>query len=335
MQPALALPVETSDGLLPTDVRKRVRDAFAIPNLLRERAPFAALDGVVWHVWLTIAGFWRDNAECWPSQERIGRLAGCSVKTVQRAVTTLRLLGLLRVREERRDGHRKLFYAPGATAAAELVAFVEGAPAPRAKTLSPAKATGHHDRWPPVTMTDEPVTTETNNPSSSRTSYPPPPPPSSPRVKEEQGIDRSVTDEERGLADEVLRARVERAYPGRAVRMLPSAVEVALVVGIVRSLSGDVDAKREALADALAGAWLTSKLGAPRVAFVFGHVEYFEAHRANGRRRRLAEALRARATSGASSGAVRGSSAPPAESIATPAEIAALVARMNLGGGAS
>src|SRR5690349_21553289 len=80
--------------------RRAPQDRASAGNELGDVSPF---DQRVYHA---IAAYAPDEAECWPSQERIADDLGCCRETVNRSVHRLAKAGWVAIHKERRKGAR-------------------------------------------------------------------------------------------------------------------------------------------------------------------------------------------------------------------------------------
>lgn len=291
-------PDERDGDVFPLRERLRLRDDFGLALLeLRARdVEFQRLRKGPWALFIGIAVHWQGNAEAWPSQETLARFSGWSTRAVRDQADSLERGGFVRVRRERRaDGSERIFYAPGLVTLAALADFVERFPRERAKPLRiqappPADPTPTH---PPATAADappegasmEPRDQDQIEPSSCQAT--PSSSPSAPVVAEEQQVE--VTREDQEIARKALAERMKRKHPTRRAARWFDAGELAMVAACSAALEGDAAEKLVAHRDAIAGAFITSKDGAPTVRFIWEKLDHFFDHVDRGRRRRLAD----------------------------------------------
>jgi hypothetical protein len=292
------------DNVFPLRERLRFRDNLGLGlRDVRQRPVFATLARGPWLVFVTIACFWQSNAEAWPSQETIARFSGYSSRAVRDFVAVLEQRGVVRLRRERRpDGSDRIYYAPGLVTLVELAAFVERFPRERAKALRPQAPPAAAPPEAPPTIAHPPETAaaappeeasmehrdqDQKEPSSCEAA-----PAKAPLVREEEKSE--VTDEDREVARAALVERMARKHPKRTAPRWFDAGELALVAACASALEGDREAKRVAMSDAIAGAFIASKEGPPTVRFVWEKLDHFLDHVDRGRRRRLAEERNAR-----------------------------------------
>ena len=96
-----------------------------------------------------------------------------------------------------------------------------------------------------------------------------------------------LTDADLEVARMAMTECLQRAHPGAAGPFRLDDSDVRLVAACAAAVTGNREAKLQALRDAIDGAYRTSH-GAPRVRFIWGKLEHFLRHAADGRRARLA-----------------------------------------------
>lgn len=274
--------------LFPIRERLRFRDNLGLGlREVRQRPAFAALARGPWLVFIAIACHWQANAEAWPSQETIASFSGYSSRAVRDYVDVLERAGVVRLRRERRpNGADRIYYAPGLVTLIELAAFVERFP------RGPAKAPSSHPPEAPSGAPPEAGSMEHRDqdqiePSSCEATAERPG-----ASSEEQQVGAPGEDQE--VAREALAERMKRKHPKRPPPRWFDAGEVALVAACSASLEGDAAEKLATHRDAIVGAFLASKDGAPTVRFIWEKLDHFFDHVERGRRRRLADERAAR-----------------------------------------
>jgi len=309
-------PAEPEANVFPLRERLRFRDSFGLALIeLRGRSlSFKRLAKGPWALFIAISVHWQGNAEAWPSQEALARFSGWSARAVRDQADVLERSGFIRVRRERRpSGSERIFYAPGLVTLAALADFVERFPRERAKPLradtrtvvTPAMPpTSPHpaeaaSAAPPEEASMEHRDQDQIEPSSCREL--PPTPTTAPRTEEEQQIEISKQDEE--IACRALAERMLRKHPTRPAPRWFDASDVAMVAACAAALESSEQAKMLALRDAIAGAFLVSKDGAPTVRFIWEKLEHFLDHVERGRRRRLSVEKAARCAAEPATGA--------------------------------
>jgi hypothetical protein len=282
-------PGERDDHVFPIRERLRFRDNLGLGlRDLRQRPAFATMARGPWQVFIAIACYWQANAEAWPSQETIGGFTGYSSRAVRDYVDVLERVGVVRLRRERRpNGGDRIYYAPGLVTLIELAAFVERFP------RGPAKALASHPPEAPSGIPPEATSMEHRDqdqePSSCEATLASAPS----AVAEEQQVE--VTREDQEVAREALAERMKRKHPTRPAPRWFDASERAMVAACSAALEGDAAAKLVAQRDAIAGAFVASKDGAPTARFIWQKLDHFFDHVERGRRRRLADERAAQA----------------------------------------
>jgi hypothetical protein len=279
------------------ELRRRLRDGHGVFmwTYLPQRARFAALKLGPRAVLAAVSARWQIHDNAYPSCERIAADAGCRPSAVRLHIAALERAGWLVVqrsdwRQRRANGKADTNrYSPGPVLLEELAAWAPPAQDKRAKTLGPVKTTATPRRsapqpefgcGPQPEFGAEVITTKSKRSSSSALEHPAS---SSSPPEQEQGSSIS-TAEDRGVARDAVEARLARAYPG--LRPTVDAHELELAAACAAAVLGGLEVKREALADALEGAWLRST-GTPRGVYVWGRLEHFAQHRDAGRVARL------------------------------------------------
>jgi hypothetical protein len=309
-------PGEPDADAFPLRERLRFRDSFGFA-LLELRARSVAFQGLAkgpWALFIAIAVHWQSNAEAWPSQEALARFSGWSSRAVRDQAAILERGGVIRLRRERRaDGSERIFYAPGLVTLAALAEFVERFPRERAKPLraeAPPVATP-----PPPTVTHPPEDPSGAPPEAASMEHrdqdlepssceaPALATDAAGAVAEEEQVE--VTKEDQEIARSALAQRMTRKHPARPAPRWFDARELAMVAACAAAVVGDAEAKMQAQRDAIAGAFVASKDGAPTVRFIWEKLDHFFDHVDRGRRRRLADEREAR------SRAQRDASTPP------------------------
>jgi hypothetical protein len=295
-----AAPEGRDDDVFPLRDRHRLRDNLGLVlRDLREREPFASLARGPWSLFVAIATYWQGNAEAWPGQDTLARFTGWSSRAVRDQTDVLVQAGSLVLRRVRRaDGSERLYYAPGLATLSALAAFAERFPRGRAKSLGPAPSAGrvlpagdppeHVAVAPPEAAAGELKSLNQIEPSSCERQEPKPP------IAPTEEQQSSASLEDREIARMVLLERFERKHPERPVPRCVDANDLALVAAAAHALGGAPDTKLEALRDALAGAFASSKDRHPTVRFIWGHLEHLLDHADRGRKARLASERAAR-----------------------------------------
>jgi hypothetical protein len=105
-------------------------------------------------------------------------------------------------------------------------------------------------------------------------------------TEEQQG---EVAKEDHEIARKALAERMARKHPSRPTPRWFDARELLMVASCTAAVGGDTEAKMLAQRDAIAGAFVASKDGAPTVRFIWEKLDHFLDHLERGRRRRLAD----------------------------------------------
>jgi hypothetical protein len=289
-------------------MRQRLRDAHGIFlwTWLPKRSAFASLKTTARAVLAAVSAHWMENEDCYPSELHLARAAGCTERTVRLALHELERAGWLVIVRSRRtywksDANR---YSAGPVFLAEL-AGLPASHAPRAKALTKSTATSRPSSSPAKFAGDSPAKfaaqvsltnfkTSSSSPQPFETTYEPEPAPAN--EQEERSIEGSaeVTAEDRELGREAVVARLTRAYP--SLRPSVERHELELAAAAVAGVLGSLETKRQAIADAIEGAWLRST-GVPRGSYIWRSREDFAAHADAGRILRTSrERARDRAT---------------------------------------
>ncbi|HEX3344693.1 MAG TPA: helix-turn-helix domain-containing protein [Polyangiaceae bacterium] len=247
---------------------------------LRGEPLFGALPKIPWAVFLAVALHWGRRGEAWPSQERLARITGYSVRAVRAALADLERRGLLVVRRLS-TGRRRLrtFYAPGTSTIAEIAALEGRTDAARRAGDAARRAGVQRHGVPGNFLRVENLLLE--NPAG---------PPSSPsparagaEPRKEEGCE--VGEVDRSIAREALREHFERRRPGRRPPRLFDEDDVERVARCALAFDGDAESTRQAMRDALAGAFHVSRRPAT-TRFIWGTLEHFFEHVDRGRRMR-------------------------------------------------
>jgi hypothetical protein len=139
---------------------------------------------------------------------------------------------------------------------------------------------------------------------------------------EEEKIE--VTIEDREVARAALVERMARKHPERPAPRWFDAGDVAMVAACAAALEGGADEKLIGLRDAISGAFLVSKDGAPTVRFIWEKLDHFLDHVERGRRRRLAQERAAQRAAAARERRPQ----PPEEAVGIPEEARAELERL-------
>jgi hypothetical protein len=286
-------PGEREPDLFPLRERLRFRDNLGLGlRDVRQRPAFATLARGPWLAFIAIACYWQSNAEAWPSQETIASFSGYSSRAVRDYVEVLEVLGIVRLRRERRpNGSERIYYAPGAITLTELSAFVERFPtAPtRSGSSHPPEASSGAPTHPPEMASGAPPETSSMEPrdqdlelSSCVDSTP-----GAAAVAEQE--QPSVTRSDREIARIALADRMKRKHPKRPPPRWFDRADVEMVAVCAATIDGDRETKLQALQDSISGAFCSSRDGPPTSRFIWGRLEHFLEHLELGRRKAHAQ----------------------------------------------
>jgi hypothetical protein len=322
----------------PKELRKWLREHLGLALLkLGDAEPFAALGWGPWAVLSFIAARWSTHEkghEAWPSQETIGRHVRASERSVRAFVAELELGGFLAKRRERQArGHEWLYYSPGPVllaAVTELARrYPKGDDEPRRRLASvpkppevasgrAAEATSDEPGKPSSLTSCASANVEPLSPPAVTSEAPPAPAP----APEEKKADRS-RGAERSTAERAIAYRFAKLCPGRAPQRYTNVRDLEIVEPIARELTGSQEEQDQTMRDAVDGAWARSRIGPPRLKYIFGSLEDFYGHAAEGFARRRLAVRNAERAAGAP---VQTTLKAPELVPATPEEIAEMLA---------